>query len=188
MLGPMGVLVVSCALIGLAPLLIAPVLEQGVWAWAPGLEDAGPRLAALAPLGWITIMGLVLAAGLLAASAGLRLLLRNSVVEQGPTWGCGYVAATPRMQYTSSSFAQMLVSLFRWALRPRTHRPRNLPLFPGKSYFHSAVADPVLDEAVLPAFRCGGWLFSWFRVFQQGSIQSYLFYIFIALIVLLLWR
>ena len=47
---------------------------------------------------------------------------------------------------------------------------------------------PVLDDAVLPAFRYGAWLFSWFRVVQQGSIQTYLLYIFIALIALLLWR
>ena len=46
----------------------------------------------------------------------------------------------------------------------------------------------MLDEAVLPTFRFGAWLLSWFRVFQQGSIQTYLLYIFITLIALLLWR
>ena len=85
----------------------------------------------------------------------LWLRLRRGVVASGATWGCGYVAPTPRMQYTSSSFAQMLVGLFAWALRPRTHRPRDLPLFPRKTDFHSEVPDTVLDEAVLPAFRFG---------------------------------
>ena len=46
----------------------------------------------------------------------------------------------------------------------------------------------MLDEVVLPTFRFGAWLFSWFRVFQQGNIQIYLLYIFVALIALLLWR
>jgi hydrogenase-4 component B len=188
MLGPMGVLVACCFLIGLAPLLVAPIVGQGISAWAPGLKDAGPRLVALAPLGWITAMSLGLLAALLAVGAVLWLLLRHSVVAKGATWGCGYVAPTPRMQYTSSSFAQILVGLFGWALRPRTRKPRNLPLFPQKTAFHSEVPDTVLDEAVLPAFRFGGWLFSWSRVFQQGSIQTYLLYIFIALIALLLWR
>jgi len=45
----------------------------------------------------------------------------------------------------------------------------------------------VLDEAVLPAFRAGAWLFSAFRVFQRGSIQAYVLYIFIALLALLIW-
>ena len=93
------------------------------------------------------------------------------------------------MQYTSSSFAQMLVGLFAWALRPRTHEPTAPALCSHRRpSFHSEVPDTVLDEAVLPAFRFGAWLFSWFRVFQQGSIQTYLLYIFVALIALLLWR
>jgi hydrogenase-4 component B len=188
MLGPLGVLAACCFLIGLAPLLVAPLLGQGISAWAPDLKDAGSRLVALAPLGWITAMGLLLVGALVLLGVVFWLRLRHTVVTQDATWGCGYVAPTPRMQYTSSSFAQMLVGLFGWALRPRTHRPRELPLFPEKSAFHSEVPDAVLDEAVLPAFRSGAWVLSCFRVFQRGSIQTYLLYIVIALIALLLWR
>jgi hypothetical protein len=82
----------------------------------------------------------------------------------------------------------MLVSLFGWVLRPRTHSPTNLPLFPQKSDFHSEVPDAVLDEAVLPSFHFVAWLFSWLRILQQGNIQIYLLYIFLALVALLLWR
>jgi hydrogenase-4 component B len=188
MIAPMGVLAAFCFTIGLAPVLVAPVLGKAVAAWEPGLGDAGARLTALAPLGWIAAMGLLLTAALLVVGVVLWLRLRYSAVEKGVTWGCGYVAPTPRMQYTSSSFAQMLVGFFGWALRPRTRRPTDLPLFPRKTAFHSEVPDPVLDDAVFPAFRFGGWLFSRFRVLQQGSIQTYLLYVFIALIVLLLWR
>jgi hypothetical protein len=92
------------------------------------------------------------------------------------------------MQYTSSSFAQMLVGLFGWALRPRSRRPKDWPLFPRNAEFHSQVPDVVLDEVLLPAFRLGAWLLSGFRVFQRGNIQIYLLYIFLALIGLLLWR
>ncbi len=133
-------------------------------------------------------MGLALVAALVLTSGLLWLRLRGTVVETGPTWGCGYRAPTPRMQYTGSSFAQMLVAQFAWALRPRTHKPKELPLFPQKTDFHSEVPDSVLDNAVLPTFRFGNWLFSCLRVFQQGSIQTYLLYIFLALIALLLWR
>jgi hydrogenase-4 component B len=188
MLMPMGVLVALCFLIGMAPLLVAPILQQGVSTWAPGLETAGPRLTTLAPLDKITLIGSLLTAALLLGGASLWMLLRRSVVEKGPTWGCGYAAPTARMQYTSSSFAQMLVGMFGWVLRPRTHWPGELPLVPRSTDFHSEVPDPVLDEVVLPTFRSGAWLFSRFRVFQQGNIQIYLLYIFAALIALLLWR
>jgi hydrogenase-4 component B len=188
MIVPMVVLAASCFLIGLAPGLLAPVLGEAVSAWAPELTGAEPRLAALAPLSWISGMGAALVAAVALTGALLSWRLRTGVVESGPTWGCGYAAPTARMQYTSSSFAQMLVGLFGWALRPRTHRPRDLALFPHGTSFHSEVPDTVLDEAVLPAFRFGAWLSSWFRVLQQGSIQMYLLYIFVALVTLLLWR
>jgi hydrogenase-4 component B len=188
MVGPMGVLVGCCFLIGLAPMLVAPILGAAVSAWDPAMKDAGSRLVVLAPLGRITVMNLILIVAVLLASVVLRWRLRHGLVEKAATWGCGYAAPTPRMQYTSSSFAEMLVGLFGWALRPRSRRPSDLPLFPAKTDFHSHVPDTVLDEAVLPALRFMVWLFSWFRVFQRGSIQTYLLYIFIALIALLLWR
>ncbi len=219
MLGPMGVLVACCLLIGLFPLLIAPIFARAISDWAPNIPDAGPRLVTLARLDWITAMGLLLIAALLIGGAALWMRLRRSVVASGATWGCGYAAPTPRMQYSSSSFAQLLVGLFAWALRPRRHMPEiapprsqtrparsqaelgneaefgdqaafgsEVPLFPQQTSFHSETPDAMLDQAVLPAFRFGAWLFSWFRVFQQGSIQMYLLYIFVALIALLLWR
>ncbi len=192
MVAPMAVLVACCFFIGLAPTLIAPVLDKGVSAWAPELLEPGVRnqgsgvsLATLAPLGWLSVMAWVLVAGLVLASVALWRGLRGKVVASAPTWGCGYVAPTPRMQYTSSSFAQMLVAQFGWVLRPRTHRPEDLGLFPQKTDFHSEVPETVLDEAVLPTFRFGARLFSWLRVFQQGSIQTYLLYLFLALLGLL---
>ena len=188
LLGPMGVLVACCFVIGLAPRLVAPVLGKAVAAWAPELRDPMPHLTTLAPLDWIGVMGLLLLAALLLASLVLWTRLRRSVVEPGVTWGCGYAAPTSRMQYTSSSFAQILVGLFGWVLRPRIKKPADLPLFPRKTSFHSEVLDTVLDEAVLPAFRFGARLLSWFRVFQQGSVQTYLLYIFLTLLALLLWR
>jgi hydrogenase-4 component B len=187
MIGPMVALAACCFFIGMAPVALAPILNAAVRVWAPELVD-GLDLAALAPLDWISRMGVLLVAGLLLGGTVLWLRLRHSVVKKAGTWGCGYVAPTPRMQYTSSSFAEMLISLFGWALRPRTHKPGKLPLFPGKSDFHSEVPDAVLEEVVLPTFRFGNWLFTWFRVFQQGSIQTYLLYMFLALIALLLWR
>ena len=188
MIGPMGVLVACCFGIGLAPTWVAPVLAKAVSAWAPELGDAGPRLTTLAPLNWISVMSLALVAALALTSLLLWVLLRAGVVESGTTWGCGYVAPTSRMQYTSSSFAEMLVGLFSWALRPRTHLPGAMALFPQPADFHSEIRDPVLDEAVLPTFRLVASGCSWFRVFQQGRIQAYLLYIFGTLLALLLWQ
>jgi hypothetical protein len=67
-------------------------------------------------------------------------------------------------------------------------RSRDPALFPQATNFHSEVPDVVLDEAVMPTFLYAADKFSWFRRFQQGKIQAYLLYIFVALLALLLWR
>jgi hypothetical protein len=114
--------------------------------------------------------------------------MRGSIVEWGPTWGCGYVAPTRRMQYTSSSFVEMLIGIFGWAVRSKTQLPKITALFPKRTDFRSEIGDPVLDEAVLPAIEFVAVRFAWFRIFQQGRIQVYMLYIFGALLALLLWR
>jgi len=187
MLGPMGVLAGGCLVIGLAPSLIAPALVSGIVTWAPNVADVGGRLAALAPLPWISIMGCGLVAGLWLGWSVLSSRLRSNVVEHASTWGCGYIAPNTRMQYTSSSFAQMLVDLFAWALHPRTHRPTPFPLFPQQTDFRTEVPDVMLDQAMLPTFHFVARLFTWLRFLQQGNVQIYLLYIFLVLVALLLW-
>jgi hydrogenase-4 component B len=196
MLGPMGVLVAFCLLIGLAPLAVAPLLEPALFAWSPAVARAWAAvppphspwlLGYVAPLAWLSVTGAVLIILLGAVGVLLWQRLASHPHGSGGTWDCGYAAPSARMQYTSSSFAQMLVELFAWALRPRVHPPKVDDLFPTSSRFHSEVPDTVLADAVLPATRGLAWLASGFRIVQQGSIQAYLVYIFVTLIALLLW-
>jgi hydrogenase-4 component B len=91
------------------------------------------------------------------------------------------------MQYTSSSFAEMLVKLFAWVLRPTIQSRQDQSLFVREGEFHSHVPDTVLDGTLLPSFRGIAWLFSWFRILQRGSIQAYVFYIFLVLVALFFW-
>jgi hypothetical protein len=63
-----------------------------------------------------------------------------------------------------------------------------MSLFAEKTAFHSHVPDTVLDRVVSPSFRLAARLLTWFHVFHQGSIQTYLLYIFLTLVALLLWR
>ncbi len=191
---PMAIIVVCCFLIGVCPFLVAPLLDVVLRSWAPALAVQAGRLTDLAPLGWLSCAGVALAA---AAGIGALFLCRRHRDHIGhrapaanalPTWDCGYSLPTPAMQYTSSSFAQILVSLFGWILLPKTHAACCRGPFPPPASFHSHVPDTVLDRAVVPTFRSIAWAFSWFRLLQRGKINAYLFYIFITLLVLLLWK
>jgi hydrogenase-4 component B len=182
----MAVLAGLCFAVGLLPWVVAPVLDRAVLAWAP--ELSGQRLAVLAPLSWISILGGLLLVALLVAAALVRRNLRHKPADQVGTWDCGYVAPGPTMQYSSSSFAQTLVGLFSWALRPKVRNPDMRGLFPHPEAFTSNVADVVLDSILIPAAQLGSRAMRWFRWVQRGSMQAYLLYILLTLLALFFWR
>ena len=182
MLLPMGTLAALCLLIGLAPSLLAPALDRAVGLMAGGSQL--PRLAASAPLSWISLVALLLvvvAAGLWAWAAG------PPRPRTEPTWGCGYAAPGPRMQYTASSLADGLTGGLRWVLWPAVQRRRVKGLFPGTASFHSHVPDPVLDRAASPglAFLAKG--AGLLRFLQSGHLPVYLLYVLLTLFFLLAW-
>ena len=183
MTGPMAVLAACCLFIGLGPLLIAPVLDGAIAVWAPGTAT---RVAASAPLGWISISGAGLAVALLLAALWLKRLA--PAPASAVTWDCGYAAPSARMQYTSSSFAQIIVRIFSFALRPKVHEAHPSGPFPKPAGFHSHVGDVVLDEAVYPTTRGIARGLLVLRWFQRGNVHLYLTYILLTLILMLVWR
>jgi hydrogenase-4 component B len=187
MVAPMGVLASLCALIGFGPLLVAPLLNRAAAAWAPDLASGLPRLTTLAPLASVTVVCGLLAATVAAAGGWLFAHTRRMPAAVG-TWDCGFAAPSARMQYTSSSFAQMLVGMFRWVLRPKVHQHRIRELFPEPSRFDTHVSDIVLDELLVPGGRATARGFQWLRWLQRGSVHAYLVYILATLVWLLVWR
>jgi hydrogenase-4 component B len=189
MTAPMAALAIACVVIGVAPALVAPVLDRAAAAWAPEMAAAAPPLVRAAPLAWVSGAAGALTALVLALALALRARTRRAPRSETVTWDCGYAAPSSSMQYTSSSFAQMLVELFAWALRPSVHAPRLRAPFPAPSRFHSEVSDVVLERAVLPAARAVVRGFGWFRWVQQGSVHAYLLYMLIALVLAFFgWR
>jgi hydrogenase-4 component B len=143
-------------------------------------------LSAAAPLGWLSLMGGITLA---LIAIGLAVYSRHPAPSGAPgTWDCGYARPTARMQYTASSFAQVVVDLFAWAALPRTSQAPVKGLFPGPATFHRWVPDLILDRLILPVFAALSWACSWFRLLQRGKVNAYLLYIFITLLVLLLWK
>lgn len=196
MTGPMVVLALGCALIGLAPVLVVTPLDHAVAAF---LDGPAPSVASLAPLSQLSVMGAVLLG--VSASIGLVLWRRLAAapVSAAPTWDCGYAAPTARMQYTTSSFGDFLVGLFAWALRPVSHlvgARRAHPeehadplgaLVPAPSRFSSHVDDTFLERLYAPALarvasalKRLGWL-------QPGRLHLYVLYVVVTLVALLWW-
>jgi hydrogenase-4 component B len=180
MLFSMAGLAAACAVIGLWPAGAARIGSHAAGALLLGRAGTGADLGALGGIP-LVLFG-VLAAACAAAVAWARPAIRTT------TWDCGYAAASPRIQYTASSFGQMLVDLFRWAVMFDELRPRPVGLFPAPgARFESHAPDPVLDRLLLPGLVRGRSFLLLARVVQAGRIQAYLLYIVVTLVILLAW-
>jgi len=189
MLVPMAVLATGCALLGVAPGLVAPALERAAAVWA-GAPLAGQSLAELAPLGWVSAgaLALVALAGVLLAVV-LPVCRRGRVRQPAlPTWDCGFAASSPRLQYTASSFAELITSRFAWALRPHERLPGIDRVFPASASFDSHVEDTVLDRILAPRVERARQVAARIRAYQQGDLQKYVLYIVGAIVALLLFN
>jgi hydrogenase-4 component B len=200
MLAPMAVLAALCFFVALGAPLVARVLDAAVTVWAGTAAVSPPALRAAAPLAWVSAASAALLAGLglvlwwlvrrtRADAVDAPVIAAAATAPAGvSTWDCGYAAPSARMQYTSSSFAEMLVGLLDWALRPDRFAPRLEGPFPPAASFHTHVPDTVLDRLILPTFSFAGRTFARLRPIQRGNVHLYLLYILGTLLALLLWR
>jgi len=188
MIAPMAALALACAFVGLAPGTTAVALERAAAAWARA-PIAGRTLATLAPFGWISGVGAVLVAAVVALAAPMLRVYRRARRRQPelPTWDCGYAAASPRLQYTASSFAQIITMHFGWVLAPRVERPRIEGAFPRPTHFHTVIGDSVLDRLLEPAARRAQRWSASVRALPQGQTQRYILYIVAVVLPLLVW-
>jgi hypothetical protein len=137
----------------------------------------GDVVGALASISQSAIAVLLLV-GLLAILRAR--LLRGAELRDDATWGCGYAAPSPRMQYSASSFAEPLLSPFAGLLHRTARVEPPQGYFPTSAHYEEHLGD-LAGERILSAL-------SKLRVIQEGRVQIYLGYVFLTVIALLLWQ
>ena len=190
MLVPIAGLAAICAVIGLAPAAVLPPLRNVAAAWAHLDPAALDGAAARAGAGAARVS--LVAALLLAAAAALVALRRRRLAAHPPaaaveTWGCGFAAPTARIQYTGSSFAELLLRRFSWAVVPRVQGTPPAGPFPAPASFHTDVPDAVLDLAVAPTARAYHWAAIRARLLYLRRIQFQILLILATLLAVLAW-
>ena len=119
----------------------------------------------------------------------IYIIHRKQQVKHGATWDCG-VDLTPRMEITATGFARSIILIFKGVLRPSIQReveyhdsqtrylPKTITVVSSinnvyQQYFYQPLYIKVLTIAQSV------------RKIQNGNVNLYILYIFIALITLL---
>jgi hydrogenase-4 component B len=181
----MTILAGLCLLIGVLPFAVVRLVEPVLTSIYPVQDAILPSIQATAHLYGLSIAAAVLIILISLLVAWYLTRLKAGPVGETGTWDCGYAAPAPSMQYTASSFAEMLVGIFGGILRPERHHPDIKGLFPGRSSFESHIPEVVLDKGILPFFAAVDLQLAKIRRLQNGQLNHYILYIFVALIILL---
>jgi hydrogenase-4 component B len=192
----MGLLVLACLALGLAPTVVVPLLGRvtaglGALPAIPPVFSAGLSLQipanfaeispTLAALGLLVVLGLV--------PIGMAVLRVNRQLRLGDSWGCGRIGQTPRMEYTATAFAEPLRRVFAELYRPT--KELTIDFHPESKYFVQSIAyhsqiRPWFEEFVYdPVVSATQWVSRHMRRLQSGSLHAYMAYLFVVLVLLL---
>ncbi len=197
MLVGMALLALACVALGLAPFVIVPALGR-VLTGVGGLPDSHAtfalNLSLVTPKSFASMSPTLVALGLvviLGLTPVVMLLLRvNRRLRVGDSWGCGRVGQTPRMEYTATAFAEPLRRVFAEVYRPT--KELTIDFHQDSKYFVQSIeyrseVTPWFDKALYgPLLWSIRFLASLTRRLQSGSLHIYLFYVSVALLILLL--
>jgi hydrogenase-4 component B len=199
MLLGMGLLTGACVFLGLFPTtflaLLGPLTQQLIGQPLPAYlvqADGWVLGSAKAMGGTVSTLGIALM-GICLLPIPLVLWLffgRRTRVRIGPTWDCGLRGLTPQMEYTATGFSKPIRMIFKALFRPRREVQREYdysPYFAKTLRFESHIEEAFVTRLYRPLNRTILRLSRRMRALQAGSIQAYLIYIFITLLLLLLF-
>jgi len=195
----MGLLAAACVFLGLFPTafltLFDPITRQLTGQPLPAFlsRAGGLVLGNTQELGGtVSTLGMLLL-GICLLPIPLVLWLffgRGTRTWIGPTWDCGLRGLTPAMEYTATGFSKPIRMIFKALFRPRREVQREYdysPYFAKTLRFESHIEEAFVTRIYRPLNRAILRLSRRMRALQAGSIQAYLIYIFITLLLLLIF-
>jgi hydrogenase-4 component B len=192
----MGLLTLANIGLGIAPFTVLPPLGRlaaGLGILPSDAASLTRNVSVQTPSGFAQISPTLVALGVLVVIVlvpiGLRIAGIRRRLRLSDSWGCGRLGQTPRMEYTSTAFAEPLRRVFAELYRPT--KELTIDFHPESKYFVQSIefnskirswSEEFLYEPVLAQVRR---LSVRARSVQSGSPHKYLAYIFIVLILML---
>jgi hydrogenase-4 component B len=185
----MAVLAAGCVALGVAAAPVGAALAgvaRGIL--VPRSVSGSLPLEAPSTLGRYDPALLVLALGALVIAILAVTRLGQARARRAPTWTCG-ILPEPAFEYTATSFSKPLRLFFEPVLRPARETVVELhegTPFPRRVAYRSEVDHLIESRVYEPLHRAALAFAQVARRLQQGTLQLYLAYTVVAIVVLLL--
>ena len=164
--------------IGVFPKLFLNLLSQPIQLMAGSLQSADlfyneELVQMLHPVTWSIWIFIIIFFSIF----GIRKVVQSGrSAVYGPTWGCGYVAPTRKLQYTASSFVRPYSKLFRPFLLSLKNEKEIKGIFPSGGSYKTRTYDRIekyLIDRPLAVYRS---FLGKFVFLQNGKLQFYISY------------
>ncbi|MEI8199793.1 MAG: hydrogenase 4 subunit B [Eubacteriales bacterium] len=196
----MGILVTLCLLAGLFPMAVLQGIDKvtlGLTGQSIIGQLKGGLLLAFYPMNIsgnavspVVILG-VLAGVILTALVMTRIIGGKYIQRKYGTWDCGFEALSERMQYSATGYSKPIKIVFKALFRPtRTIKIEGDLTYHPESIEYTVSAEPIFERYLYGPLVRAVKNFSKkikFRI-QTGSIHTYLIYIFLAVLALMLYN
>jgi len=185
---PLYILAGSNFLMGIGSLGLAPLVFGAVVSTLPdisyqtAIDTVRILRQTLLPLG---MLGVLFLSVLFLLYRIRNSILKRRSVDSSPTWDCGYILPSPRMQYTGSSFSQPILRLFRGLLQIKEAFHWEGRLFPTSASYASKLYDVAMRTVYEPILRSITKVATRIYGLQEGRNQVYILYIALTLLILM---
>ncbi len=175
---PMYILAGIIVLIGLFPMAFINILSQPVNLYtgtisttlSPLKLDVFSVLQPISRAAWLLVL-LVISIFMIRKYA-----LSHHKKVTGPTWGCGYVAPTTKIQYTAGSFVRSYSKLFAAFLLIGKHEEEIHEIFPSEAKYHSHPYDKIEKWLIDGPLKLNKLFMNRFVFLNNGKLQFYILY------------
>ncbi len=113
---------------------------------------------------------------------------RNKIIEQSPTWGCGYTGNADKLQYTASSYAENYSHDMDNLLNLKTHYKKieDEDIFPEERNYETHSESLAEEKMFVKISGSIKRFLNKLAFVQTGKTQHYILYMFVLLIALIL--
>jgi hydrogenase-4 component B len=188
MIYPQYIIIVFIAGIGLvSAIFVKPVFS--LISQAFNITDVSAvKITSIKNLAQISILGGIFILSIIILLIYRHFHLKTKQIETGPTWGCGYTAATSKHQYTATSYADNFINLANPLLGTKNVFPgiRKEEIFPGKRKFETHSFDFFKKYLIETPVNFLLEILKKIAIMQTGQIQHYILYLFIYMLILFL--
>lgn len=178
---PCIALALGCVIIGLFPQIIITLIQAPVKSF--NIDYPAGYIDMASSISQISLIFVLMVLILLSIR---YLLLKTKIVQYAGTWGCGYSAPSPLMQYTSSSFAQPITRIARKLIGMEEDIKGADKLFEDSLHYKSNSMDIIDKDIVKRILNALNTFLNRFTWIQNGHLRYYILMILVTLLVVLL--